>query len=146
MAAESAAIRHAWQRQSKLLLDEHDSGRADRYTRCAGQRQSRPLFRTHDSGRASRYSTRVSKTHPQKLSESNSGSLCRYDVHGICECAAGLCVCVCVCVCWMAVLVLMYAADACQVACSGCVKTIGTKSSSPTIEIRSNGCARARAD
>ena len=26
MAAESAAIRNAWQRQSKLLPDEHDSG------------------------------------------------------------------------------------------------------------------------
>lgn len=48
MAAESAAIRHAWQRQSKLQLDEHDSGKTDRYIHDA-----------QVSGKADRYSARM---------------------------------------------------------------------------------------
>ena len=45
MAAESAAIRHAWQRQSKLLLDEHDSGI-----------EQTAIHDAQVSGKASRYS------------------------------------------------------------------------------------------
>ena len=48
MAAESAAIRHAWQRQSKLLLDEHDSGI-----------EQTAIHDAQVSGKADRYSARM---------------------------------------------------------------------------------------
>ena len=48
MAAESAAIRHAWQRHSKLLLDEHDSGI-----------EQTAIHDAHVSGKADRYSVRM---------------------------------------------------------------------------------------
>ena len=48
MAAESAAIRHAWQRQSKLLLDEHDSGI-----------EQTAIHDAQVSGKADRYSARI---------------------------------------------------------------------------------------
>ena len=48
MAAESAAIRHAWQRQSKLLPDEHDSGI-----------EQTAIHDAQTSGKADRYSARI---------------------------------------------------------------------------------------
>ena len=48
MAAESAAIRHAWQRHSKLLLDEHDSGI-----------EQTAIHDAQVSGKADRYSVRM---------------------------------------------------------------------------------------
>ena len=48
MAAESAAIRHAWQRHSKLLLDEHDSGI-----------EQTAIHDAQVSGKADRYSARM---------------------------------------------------------------------------------------
>ena len=48
MAAESAAIRHAWQLQSKLLPDEHDSGI-----------EQTAIHDAQTSGKADRYSARI---------------------------------------------------------------------------------------
>ena len=65
MAAESAAIRHAWQRQSKLLLDEHDSGI-----------EQTAIHDAQVSGKADRYSVRMTAAEQAAIPDAQRSGFC----------------------------------------------------------------------
>ena len=65
MAAESAAIRHAWQRQSKLLLDEHDSGI-----------EQTAIHDAQVSGKADRYSVRMTAAEQAAIPDAQRSGIC----------------------------------------------------------------------
>ena len=65
MAAESAAIRHAWQRHSKLLLDEHDSGI-----------EQTAIHDAHVSGKADRYSVRMTAAAQAAIPDAQRSVFC----------------------------------------------------------------------